>query len=102
MWNMILGPEMWNIFSESVGDLDIKYLPLLFTRLSELNADDFTEIMQEVLGKTRIGRDMMKEFVGNVVDEIDYEDFEDSLGMKNLQKNMISDEYLTPEELDLI
>jgi hypothetical protein len=75
---------------------------LLFTRLSELNADDFTEIMQEVLGKTRIGRDMMKEFVENVVDEIDYEDFEDSLGMKNLQKNMISDEYLTPEELDLI
>ena len=102
MWNMILGPEMWNIFSESVGDLDIKYLPLLFTRLSELNVDEFTEIMQEVFGRTRSGKEMMQKFVENVVDEIDYEDFEDSIGMKNLNKNMISDAYLTPEDLDLL
>ena len=32
----------------------------------------------------------------------DYEEFEDSLGMKNTNKNMIADEYLTPEDLDLI
>ena len=45
---------------------------------------------------------MMMSIVGEVVNEIDYDDFEDALGMKNTDKNMISDEYLTPEDLDLI
>ena len=102
MWCMILGPEMWNIFSDSFGDMDVKYLPLLFTKLSELPGEEFCEMMAEVFGKTRRGKEMMMELVDEVIDEIDYEDFEDSLGMKNTKKNMISDEYLTPEDLDLI
>ena len=102
MWNMILGPGMWDIFSSTLGDMDIKYLPLLFTNFSELGGDEFCEITEEVFGKTRRGKEVMQELVEEVMDEIDYEDFEDSLGMKNTSKNMISDEYLTPEELDLI
>ncbi len=102
MWDMILGPEMWNIFSSAVGDMDIKYLPSLFTKLCELSGDEFCEIMQEVFGKTKNGKAIMEEFVSDVMDEIDYEEFEDSLGMKNTSKNMIADEYLTPEDLDLI
>jgi hypothetical protein len=58
--------------------------------------------MQEVFGKTKNGKEIMEEFVSDVMDEIDYEEFEDSLGMKNTSKNMIADEYLTPEDLDLI
>jgi hypothetical protein len=58
--------------------------------------------MQEVLGRTKNGKSIMEDFVANVMDEIDYEDFEDALSMKNMDKNMISDEYLTPEDLDLI
>lgn len=102
MWAMILGPEMWNIFASTIGDMDMKYMPLLFTNLCKLDGDEFCEIMQEVLGRTKNGKSIMEDFVANVMDEIDYEDFEDALGMKNMEKNMISDEYLTPEDLDLI
>lgn len=102
MWAMILGPEMWNIFSSTLGDMDMKYLPLLFTNLCELDGAEFCEVMEEVFGRTKRGREIMEEFVADVMDEIDYEDFEDALGMKNMQKNMIADQYLTPEDLDLI
>jgi hypothetical protein len=102
MWDMILGPEMWNIFSSTLGDMDIKYLPLLFTKLCEVEGDEFCEFLEEVFGKTKRGQEIMQEFVSEVADEIDYEEFEDSLGMKNTDKNMIADEYLTPEDLDLI
>lgn len=102
MWAMILGPEMWNIFVSTLGDMDMKYLPLLFTNLCELDGQEFCDTMQEVFAKTKSGMDIMRGFVSDVMDEIDYEDFEDSLAMKNMSKNMIADEYLTPEELDLI
>ena len=102
MWDMILGPEMWNIFSSALGDMDMKYLPLLFTKLCEMEGDEFCEVFEEVLGKTKRGQELMHEFVLEVTDEIDYEEFEDSLGMKNMDKNMIADEYLTPEDLDLL
>lgn len=102
VWNMILGPEMWNMFVSVMGDMDIKYLPMLFTRISELDAEEFCEIMQEVFGKTRNGKAIMEELVAEVVDEIDYEDFEDSVAMKNMRKNLIAEKYMTVEELDAI
>ena len=102
VWNMILGPEMWNIFVSTLGDMDIKYLPLLFTRINELDADEFCEIMEEVFGKTKNGKGIMEDFVADVIDEIDYEDFEDSVAMKNVNKNLISEKYMTVEELDAI
>ena len=101
-WNMVLGPEMWNMFVSSLGDMDIKYLPLLFTRLNELDADEFCEIMQEVFGNTKNGKAIMEDFVANVMDEVDYEDFEDSVAMKNMNKNLISEKYMTVEDLDAI
>lgn len=101
-WNTLLGPEMWNLFSNTLGDMDMKYLPLLFTKISELNGNDFCEFIEEIFGRTKKGKEMMMSIVDEVVNEIDYDDFEDALGMKNMNKNMISDEYLTPEDLDLI
>ena len=98
-WNTLLGPEMWNLFSNTLGDMDMKYLPLLFTKVSELNGNDFCEFIEEIFGRTKKGKEMMMSIVDEVVNEIDYDDFEDALGM---DKNMISDEYLTPEDLDLI
>ena len=100
---MIVGPGIWtDVFLPLFDEVSIKYLPLWFTKISELDGGEFCEIMQEVFGNTRSGADIMQDLIHNVVDEIDYEDFEDSLAMKNMNKNMISDEYLTPEELDLI
>ena len=101
-WNMLLGPEMWNIFASAIGDMDIKYLPLLFTKVSELPGDEFCDMMADVLGKTKRGGELMSGLVDEVTDEIDYEEFEDSIGMKNMNKNMISDSYMTPEDLDTI
>lgn len=103
VYNMIVGPGIWaDVFLPLFDEVSIKYLPLWFTKISELDGGEFCEIMQEVFGNTRSGTDIMQDLMRNVVDEIDYEDFEDSLAMKNMNKNMISDEYLTPEELDLI
>jgi hypothetical protein len=44
----------------------------------------------------------MEDFVANVMDEVDYEDFEDSVAMKNMNKNLISEKYMTVEDLDAI
>ena len=101
-WNMVLGPEMWNIFMSGIGNMDLKYLPLLFTNISEMDGAEFCDVMAEIFGKTRRGKEILGSFVEEVMDELDYEDFKDSLGLKNMNKNMISDGYLTPEDLDVI
>ena len=101
-WNMVLGPEMWNIFMSGIGNMDLKYLPLLFTNISEMDGAEFCDVMAEIFGKTKRGKEILGSFVEEVTDELDYEDFKDSLGLKNMNKNMISDGYLTPEDLDVI
>ena len=101
VWDSILGPGMWGVLSETLGDLDMKYFPLLFTRLSEMPGTEFIPFMQEVFANTRKGKEEMSDFVESVIEELEYEDFEDGLAMKNVNKNMIS-EYFSPEELDTL
>ncbi len=102
MWNMILGPGLWEKFSQSIEDMDLAYFPLFFTRLSEIDGEDFCEIMEEVFAGTQRGEDILSDIYSEVTDEVDYDDFMDTIQMKNTEKNMISEKYLKPEDLDTI
>ena len=100
-WDMRLGPVMWKSITDNIGNLETRYLPAFFTKLTELDGDNFAAVMAEILGETEYGGEILQSMADEVRDEIDYEDFEDDIAMKNLDKNMLSDEYLRPDELEI-
>lgn len=102
VYNMIIAQGVWNdVFSPLINDMGMKYLPLWFTRICELPGNEFCETMAEVFAGTSLGKSFIENTISEIIDEVDYDEFEDSLAMKNMNKNMISDSYLTPEDLDM-
>ena len=99
-WDMRLGPVMWKSLIKSIGDLETRYLPLVFTELSELKGENFSYIMSEILAGTDEGDNLLKSIVSDAKNEIDYDDFKDTLVQKDMNKNMIADEYIRADELD--
>lgn len=99
-WDMRLGPVMWNTIVNNVGDLETKYLPAFFMKLTELDGDNFARVMSEILSETKEGETILHSIADEAKEEIDYEDFEDSLSQKNLDKNMMTDEYIRADELN--
>ena len=97
---MRLGPVMWKSLIKSIGDLETRYLPLVFTELSELKGENFSYIMSEILAGTDEGDNLLKSIVSDAKNEIDYDDFKDTLVQKDMNKNMIADEYIRADELD--
>lgn len=99
-WDMRLGPVMWKTLIKSIGNIETKYLPLVFMKLSQLKTPDFSYIMSEILAGTEEGEQIIKSMVEEAEEEMDYDDFSDTLSQKNMEKNMIADEYLREDELD--
>lgn len=99
-WDMRLGPIMWKTLIKSIGNIETRYLPLVFMKISELKGNDFAYIMSEILAGTEEGENILKSIVNEAEDEMDYDDFSDTLVQKNMDKNMIADEYIREDELD--
>ena len=98
-WDMRIGPTMWKTITDAIGKLDTKCLPLIFIKLALLNVDEFNMVMQEVLAGTTSGKEILQSLADDVSEEIDYSDFEDQLKLKDVKKNVISDQYILPDEL---
>lgn len=98
-WDMRIGPTMWKTITDTIGKLDTRCLPLLFTKIASLEPRKFNGVMSEILAGTRTGKDLLRSIADDVSSELEYDDFEDQLRQKDMQKNMITDGYISPDEL---
>lgn len=99
-WDMRLGKTLWNILYEAMGEIEISVLPNIINDIVELPCHDFFDLMKEIFGKTKRGREMISDIITNTIHDVEYHDFEQDLIQKRNDNNsIISDEYFTPEEL---
>ena len=99
-WDMRIGPALWEIVSDSFGnDVKTDLIPYLYKRISQLPVKKFNFFMREVLAKTRKGKRMMAKIAEKAQYEKEYSGFEDKMSKFNTDKNVITDEYIHPDEL---
>lgn len=101
-YNIVMGTIIWNKIMSIIAEknIDNKLIPHLFTNLSECNKDDISNIFKELALNTRKSEMMIINEFNDIVNEIDYENFEDRLNSKRNEKNIITDdEYMSEDEL---
>lgn len=98
-WDMRLGPSLWTIVSDSFENVDSDLLPYLYKRIAKLSPNNFNKLMKELFAKTRNGKRLIGSLIEKAKQEKEYFEFYDKMDKVNLDKNMITDEFIHPEEL---
>ena len=98
-WDMRLGPVLWEYFINSMKPINSKILPNIFSAVIELSPKDFFILMKEIFAKTKKSKKLMSFLVDKVIDQIDYDDFEDRITNKQNDFNTLEDQYIQADEL---
>ena len=98
-WDMRIGPSLWMILTECFGNIDFKTIPYLYKNIATLSCKKFNTFMQEVLAKTKSGKKMMSKLIEKSKQQKEYDKFSDKMSKLQTDKNIITDEYIHPEEL---
>ena len=65
-----------------------------------MDSDSLTSMTQEILLKTKMGKQRIEDMLLSIQDEIDYDEFETRMNTKRDEKNILNDnEYMSVEEL---
>lgn len=85
IWDMRLGPVIWEKFRESYPDElfedDKRNLQQYFmVKFAELSAEEFMKMAREIMSGSDRGKKMVQKMVNEIIEELKQEDFEDSMG----------------------
>lgn len=97
-WDLRLGVGLWDKVSKHI--MDVNLVPYVFANLCRLKTTRFNKVMREVLAGTKKGDVCMENIVITSMKDADYNDFEDRLKQKNIDKALIADNYFTAVELN--
>ena len=98
-WDMRIGPSLWTIMSESFGEIDFTTIPFVYRTIACLSCKNFNKLMKEVLAKTRTGKRLMGKVIEKAKKDKEYNQFSDKMSKLKTDKNVITDEYIHPDEL---
>lgn len=100
-WDMRLGFPLWEIFSETFTQENVKgdLIPYLYMILSELKPNVFNKVMSEIFARTRKGKRLLGKLIVRAKDLKAYNNFDNQMTTMKLNKSVIADEYIRPEEL---
>jgi hypothetical protein len=99
---MVIGPIVWNKIMLVMVDnnIDTVILPYFFQKISQMDAQELSNIIKEVMLNTRLGKQKIEDILLSIQDEIDYDDFEMRMASKRDERNMLNDnEYFSDDEL---
>lgn len=98
-WDMKIGPILWDLFSNTFNDINYEELPYLLKRVSVISIDNFNYLMKEIFAKTKKGKKIMAKISNNSKKDIQYDKFVDKMTKMKQDKNIITDDFIHPEEL---
>lgn len=98
-WDMRLGVTLWELFLQSLGDIDSQTIPLLFYNICNIPTEEFNKLFREIFAKTKKSKIEMAELKQTIEKEIEKDDFERKLIKKRNDISMISDDYITINDL---
>lgn len=96
-WDLRLGVGLWNIISE---DVENNILPYFFMNLCKLKNNLFNTKIREILAKTKSGKNFKDKLIKKSKHQADLSDLEKDIINKNQDKSLITDEYMTCEDID--
>lgn len=79
-WDMRLGPAMWGRFCDAIPDEDFGLKHHVYTEIAMMEPNEFNSAMKEILAKTKRGKELIKEILDDVKEELKQDDFNESMG----------------------
>lgn len=100
-WDNRLGVPLWQImFGKQSHALPDNVIPYFFSEFVSLPNDDFFSICQNLLMRTKKAQKYIKDMVANVKHDKDYQEFVKNIQQKNINQSVITDGYMTADDLD--
>lgn len=96
-WDLRMGVPLWDILTNGVDDT--KFMPYYFTSICELPVDEFNENMQEILAKTKKGKEYISQLISDAEKEYEMTNIHLFIQDKNNNETLINDSYFSPDEL---
>ena len=98
-WDIRFGKILWEMM---FGKDTIKpnMIPYFFADFCSLETSEFFGLSQELLAKTKKGKSYIKKTISDISNNIDYQAFLKNIQQKNVDSSMITDGYMTADDLD--
>ena len=98
-WDIRFGKTLWEMM---FGKDTIKsnMIPYFFAGFCSLDTSEFFGLSQELLAKTKKGKSYIKKTINDISNNIDYQAFLKNIQQKNVDSSMITDGYMTADDLD--
>lgn len=98
-WNMRFGPAIWDAVCAGINDVKTEEIPYFFKDLVSLDAQEFQNVMREVIAGTKAGKEKIASIYGQSKYNNEYDRFKSDLAIKQ-GRDVIEDDYFTEEELE--
>lgn len=99
VWDMKLGPVLWDILYSTFDNVNSNELPYLLKRISTVKTQNFHKLMQEIFARTSKGKRIASKFLKKVKKDIEYDKFVDKMGKLKSDTGIITDEFIHSDEL---
>lgn len=97
-WDIRLGIPMWEIMFGN--KIESNMIPYFFSDYCSLNSKKFFKISKELLAKTKAGKEYINTNVSRISHDVQYNEFLKGIQQKNINASVITDGYMTADDLD--
>jgi len=94
-WDMRIGPALFDSIFQNVDDVDTSDIPYILPAVSELNPDEFLELINECANLTMKGAQMVHKIANRCRHDKEYDSFENDMVTKQSEPNdktLVTDE----------
>lgn len=90
-WDMRFGVSLWNKIFGGVEDTNM--IPYMFTSLIELDNEEFSSVVKEILASTKKGKELVDDLMQQAEYDNGYQQFTNRINAKNVDKSLIQDSF---------
>jgi len=91
MWDLRLGPGLWERFIDSIGSDDFDVKNHLYSEVIQMPAKQFLEFMKEIQSGSDKGKQMMVDLAQKIKSDIKKDEYEDATGEYEDDDTMVPD-----------
>ena len=95
-WDLRLGVGLWKKIFGKIQDTNM--IPYMFTSLIKLPIEEFNSAVKEILSSTAKGDKIINNLIQNAEYDNGYQQFQNRINAKNLDKSLIKDSYFNGAE----
>lgn len=98
-WDVRFGVPLWKLM---FGKSHIKpnQIPFFFSQYCSMDSETFFDLSKEMLAQTEKGKAYLNDMKRNIEHDAEYAKFLDIIKQKNVDQSVLTDGYLTADDLD--